>query len=263
MKSIDFLPDIYRQREALRRARLWWGIVVVVFGGAIGASTLAQAWLRHSIHQQMDSLSADFAAAQTQVQELSTLQSQIVRAGHEASLYTFLENPWPRTQLLAQIVGPMPDCIRITQIHISEQESAKTAIQAGPRNVKADEDAAAKATGPEKDLARLQEEMDRRQTMIEIDGHSSDVSKLHDYVAAVSRSPLVADATIKSLEAAPNQTAQNQAGQNQAGKTRFTLRLQIRPGYCQQRNDVAGIKPSAATASTTAAAAGQTAGGGE
>ena len=35
MKTIDFLPDIYRQREALRRARVWWALVVLVFGLAM------------------------------------------------------------------------------------------------------------------------------------------------------------------------------------------------------------------------------------
>jgi Tfp pilus assembly protein PilN len=233
VKSIDFLPDIYRQRETLRRARLWWGIVVLVFSSALGASTIAQALLRHSTQQQLDSLAAEYAAAQTQVQELSTLQAQIVRAGHEANLYTYLENPWPRTQLLAQVVRPLPDCIRLSQIHIAEQESAKTAVQVGPRSTKAEEEAATKATGPEKDLARLQDEYDRRQTTIELDGHSTDVPRLHEYVSAISRSPLVAGATIKSLEAAANQ----------AGKTRFTLRLVIRPGYCQQPNETPVITP--------------------
>jgi hypothetical protein len=123
----------------------------------------------------------------------------------------------------------LPDCIRLTQIHIAEQESARTAIQAGPRNTKSDEDAASKASGPEKDLARLQEEMDRRQTTIEIDGFSTDVPRLHEYVKAISQSPLVADARINSIEAAANQ----------AGKTRFTARLLIKPTYCQQRNDAA------------------------
>jgi hypothetical protein len=227
VKTIDFLPDIYRQRETLRRARLWWGIVVVVFSTAIGASTLAQAWQRRSTQQQLDGLAGEYASAQTQVQELSSIQSQIVRAGHEASLYTYLENPWPRTQLLAQVVGPLPDCIRLSQIHITEQESAKTAVQVGPRSTKSEEEAATKATSPEKDLARLQDENDRRQTMIELDGHSTDVPRLHEYVSAVSRSPLVAGATIKSLEAAANQT----------GTTRFTLRLTIRAGYCQATGD--------------------------
>jgi Tfp pilus assembly protein PilN len=233
VKSIDFLPEIYRQRETLRRARLWWGIVVVLFTTVIGASTLAQAWQRRRTQQHLDALTGDYAAAQTQVQELATLQAQILRAGHEASLYTYLENPWPRTQLLAQVVGPLPDCIRLTQIHVTEQESAKTAVQVGPRSTKSDEESATKASGPEKDLARVQEEYDRRQTLIEIDGHSTDVPRLHEYVSAVSRSPVVGGATIKSLEATANQ----------AGTTRFTLRLTIRPGYCQLPSDSPVITP--------------------
>src|SRR5262245_56042091 len=121
MKTIDFLPDIYRQREALRRARLWWGCVVVIFSTAIAASALAQAWLRHTLHVQLDELAPEYAQAQTQVQELAGLQALSSRAGHEASLYTFLENPWPRTQLLAEMVGPLPESIRLTQIHIGEE----------------------------------------------------------------------------------------------------------------------------------------------
>ena len=245
MKSIDFLPEIYRQREALRRARLWWGVVVVIFGAALGSSALAQAWLRHSLHQQLDALAVPYAAAQAQVQELSALQSQTMRAGHEASLYTFLKNPWPRTQLLAQVVAPLPECVRLTQIHLAEEESAKTAVQAGPRNAKAEEEAATKASPPERDLAKLQDDYDRRQTTIEIDGHTADVPRLHQYVQDISRSPLVAGAAIKSLEAA---TA------NHAGKTRFTLRLQIMPGYCQ-RSD-APAKTSASTAALPATSSG-------
>jgi type IV pilus assembly PilN-like protein len=235
MKTIDFLPDLYRQREALRRARLWWGVVVVIFSSAISASALAQAWLRHSMHQQLDALAPEYAQAQTQVQELSGLQTQNLRAGHEASLYTFLENPWPRTQLLAEVVRPVPVTIRLTQIHLAEEEQARSAVQAGPRNTKAEEEAATKASGPEKDLARLQDETERRQTTIELDGYTADVERLHEYVKDLSRSPLIASANIKSLEAA---TA------NQPGRTRFTLRLIVRPGYCQRGSDSAATAAS-------------------
>jgi len=230
MKSIDFLPDVYRQREALRRARIWWAVVVVIFGAAIGASALAQAWLRHGLVQQLDSLAAEYSSAQAQVQELSAIQAQVVRAGQEASLYTFLDNPWPRTQLLAEIVRPLPDSIRLTKINILEEEQAKTAIQVGPRNMKAEEEAAAKAAGPEKDLAKLQDEVGRRQTAIEIEGHTSDLPRLHAYVAELSHSPLIAGASPKSLES---------SGANQTARTRFTLRLMVRPGYCQRGGDTA------------------------
>ena len=239
MKSIDFLPEIYRQREALRRARLWWGAVVVIFGGAIGASATAQLWLRHSLERELRELAPQYAAAQAQVQELTALQTQITRAGHEANLYTYLDHPWPRTQLLAEVVRPLPDCMRLTQMHVGEEEQARQAAAAGPRSTRPDDQAAA-SSQPELDLLRLQDELDRRQATVELDGHTADVSRLHAYVAEVNRSPIIAQAHIKSLEAA--------AG-NQASKTRFTLRLIVRPGHCQASE--------AAGATTTAGAAPQ------
>jgi len=238
MKTIDFLPDIYRQRDALRRARIWWAMVVVIFSSAIGASALAQAWLRHELVQQLDSLAAEYASAQTQVQELSGIQTQMVRAGQEASLYTFLQNPWPRTQLLAEIIRPLPESIRLTKINVLDEEQAKTAVQVGPRNMKAEEEAAAKASGPEKDLAKLQDEVGRRQTTIEIEGHTADLPRLHAYVAELSRSPLISGASPKSLES---------SGANQTARTRFTLRLMVRPGYCLRGGDA--VQPTASNPS--------------
>jgi hypothetical protein len=220
MKNIDFLPDIYRQREALRRARWWWGAVVVIFSMAIGAAATAQGWLRHRLYEQLDALAPDYAAAQTQVQELSSLQTEIQNASQEAGLYTFLESPWPRSQLLAAVVRPLPEAIRLTQIHIREEEQSRSAAQAGPRPAKAEEHPAAKAPPAEADLAKLLEESDRRLTTIEIDGRTGDVPRLHQYVSDVHASPLVASIHIKSLEAS-----------GQPGQTRFTLRLIVRPGY--------------------------------
>jgi hypothetical protein len=224
VKTIDFLPDIYRQREALHRARLWWCIVVLVFGGAIGASATAQVWLRASLRRELAELAPQFAAAQAQVRELTALQTQIVRAAHEANLYTYLDHPWPRTQLLAEVVRPLPVTIRLSQVHVGEEEHARNGQPAGPRNVRPEEPNAAKASHPELDLVRLQDELDRRVATIELDGHTSDVSQLHAYVSDVNRSSLVASAHIKSLEAA--------AG-GQPGRTQFKLRLIVKPGHCQ------------------------------
>ena len=237
MKTIDFLPDIYRQREALRRARLWWGAVGLIFGGAIGASATAQLCLRHDLERQLDELAPQFTAAQAQVQELTALQTQITRAAHEANLYTYLDHPWPRTQLLAEVVSPLPDCVRLTQMHIGEEEHARQTTAAGPRANRPDEQAVTKASHPELDLMRLQDELDRRQATVELDGHTGDVSRLHAYVADVNRSPIIAAAHIKSLEAAVG---------NQPGRTRFTLRLVVRPGHCQTSE---AASPATTTAS--------------
>src|SRR5262245_9927044 len=80
MKTIDFLPEIYRQREALRKARVWWGLVVLLFGSAIGAAASAQGLLRHSLHRQLAELQSQYAAAQDQVRDLTDLQAQTLKA---------------------------------------------------------------------------------------------------------------------------------------------------------------------------------------
>src|SRR5262245_44941670 len=169
MKNIDFLPDIYRQRSALRQARIWWCIVVVLFGGTIGSAVTAQVWLRVSLKRQLDVVEETFLASQAQVRELATLQSQIAATAQEASLFTYLEHPWPRTQLLAQIVEPLPAQVRLTQIHIRDEELPRDVPQPStPRRGPPDPGVAVKLAGPEEDLTRLQQEMDFKQTVIEL-----------------------------------------------------------------------------------------------
>ena len=83
---------------------------------------------------------------------------------------------------------------------------------------------------------------------MQIDGYTTDVSRLHSYVADVSRSPLISGATIKSLEA---------AGTNQQGRTRFTLRLIVRPGYCQRGDSAASPAANSASERQSAGGGGQ------
>jgi Tfp pilus assembly protein PilN len=234
MKTIDFLPDIYRQREALRRARVWWGLVVLLFGGTIGAAASAQGLLRHSLHRQLDDLQSQFSTAQDQVRELTELQAQTLKAAQAANLYTYLEHPWPRTQLLAEVVRPLPDSIHLLHIHIREEELPKVVTPAGPRRPAQPDQDPAKRPGAEQDLTKLQEEIDLRQTAIELEGRTADVSRLHQYVADVSRSPLIADARMGKLETS--------SGKSQE-ETHFSVRLIVRPGYGQRGREGAPQAP--------------------
>src|SRR5262245_4410805 len=215
MKNIDFLPDIYRQRAALRKARIWWSLLAVLFGGTIGSAITAQVWLRISLKRQLAVVEDAFLTSQTQVRELATLQSQIAASSQEASLFTYLQHQWPRTQLLAQIVEPLPTQVRLTQIHIRDEDLPHQTQQTGPQQGGATPpNASAKLAPPEDDLARLQQEMDFKQTVIELQGFTPEVSRLHDYLGALNDSPLVASAHIKSLESDSDP---------QRLRTRFTL----------------------------------------
>lgn len=239
MKNIDFLPDLYRQREALRQARIWWCAVVVIFGTAIGLAAGAQFWLRYDIGRQVGELSPAFNAAQAQVRELAALQSQISQQARAASLFTFLEGPWPRTQILAELIKPLPHSVRLTQIQIADEEITRSQPQAGQRRRgRKEEETGPKLSPAEEDLTRLRTESEQRQTVVKLDGQTGDVAPLHQYVSALSRSPLVASAQITSLEVAP--------GDSPTAPTNFSLCVVIKAGH----GAAAGlpIKPGAQSA---------------
>ncbi|MEX2175603.1 MAG: hypothetical protein WD872_14665 [Pirellulaceae bacterium] len=228
MKNIDFLPDIYRHRTELAHARIWWGIVVVIFSTAIGSTAGAQYLLRQSIQRQIDELEIASVAAQRQVQLLTQLQQQNRTSGELAGLVTYLEHPWPRTQLLAELLGPLPPSIRLTELVVAEEETLRSsAPEPGQRRrgQRPDDSQQAKLSPPLADLETLRRQHDHKQPVIEITGTLADVAILHEYVTDLGRSPLVGRAQIKSLEST--------ATGEQAGPTQFTLRLVFSASHAQ------------------------------
>ncbi len=234
MKNIDFLPEIYRERMALRQARVWWAIVVLIFGGAIASTATAQYVLKRSVQQQYDDLEADFVAAQEQVKRLAEAQAENRTAGQWAALITYLEQPWPRSQLVAEVVSPLPSTIRLTELIVAEEDIGKAATEeAGPRRRGQPAGANAKPPAPAvADFEALRKVHDFKRPIIEISGTVHDVSQVHDYVAVLGRSPLVAQARVKSIESAAT-TVLDQP-------TRFTVRLVFRASHGQPDGDPAG-----------------------
>lgn len=228
MKNIDFLPEIYRQRAELRKARIWWGVVVVVFSVAIGSSALSQWALRRSIEQEITLIQPKSAEAKQHVLRLGEMQLQLRKAGEMAGLVTYLEHPWPRTQILAQLVRSMPADVQVTQLSVTEEElvaAATEEVAPRRRGSRRTEETAKKRPPAVEDLEQLRGEHDRRQTIVEMRGQVQNISLLHDYVASLGRSPLIAQAQIKSLEVAP--------GDLPNPPTQFMLRVIVRPGYGQ------------------------------
>jgi hypothetical protein len=227
MKNIDFLPEVYRERIALRQARVWWGIVVVIFGVAIGSTATAQYLLKQSVQRQFDELEPRFAAAQEQVRRLAQSQTDNRTAGQWAGLITYLEQPWPRSQLVAEVIRPLPESIRLTELIVAEEELARpTTEEAGPRRRnRPTEQPAHKLAPASADLEALRQAHDFKRPVIEISGTVHDVALLHEFVTTLGRSPLVARAQIKSMESAST-TVLDQP-------TTFTVRLVFRPSHGQ------------------------------
>jgi hypothetical protein len=232
MKTIDFLPDIYRERMALRRARIWWGIVVLIFSTAIGSTAGAQYLLRRSVQQQFDDLASQYHASQQQVKLLAELQAKGRIAGQWAGLVVYLEQPWPRSQLVAEVVRPLPAAVRLTELIVVEEEIARPATaEAGPRRrpIRQEQEQSEKLDPAQADLEQLRRTHDFKRAVIEISGTVDDVALLHEYVTELGRSPLVARTQIKSLESAATTALEK--------PTNFTLRLVFKPGHGQPNPD--------------------------
>lgn len=256
MKNIDFLPDMYRQRDALRRARVWWGAVVVIFGVAIGSAASAQYLLKRSIQRDLAAIQPQHLAAQARVQELTQLQAQIAASSRSARLVTWLEHPWPRSQILAGIVQAVPENLQITEIHIIEETlERKTPQAAGPRRrgAKREEEQGPKLSGAEADLAQLREEAAARQTAVQVRGTTGDVAALHAYVSEISESSLFAHVQLASIETTTDE--------KQRSTTTFSLRIIVKPSYGKS-DEAANVEQPTAQTIPTIGPAGQLAQGG-
>lgn len=225
MKNLDFLPASYRQRLQQKQARIWWGIVAATFGIAIGASACAQWSVARSLQYQLTTAGNAATAASEQDKRYARLLNEVNQGSDLAALCVYLKHPWPRTQILASLVTPLPDSVRLMEVRIRQEAPSGALLPTAtpPKAGDARPEAAAKS-GPAADLARLRTENDHLLTMVEVTGETSDADALHRYVAALGKSDLLLGARLKSFEAVEARDV---------ATIRFELRAKVRAAYGQ------------------------------
>jgi hypothetical protein len=132
----------------------------------------------------------------------------------------------------------------LTELTLSEQEPAASGVTEATVPASRENAANQKKNTPPavRDLEDLRAQYDRRQTILEITGEVQDVAPLHEYVAAVGKSSLVASAQLKSIESI--------LGEEGKRHTRFTLRVLLKPGYGSAAADeIQPLSPSTKQAS--------------
>ena len=122
MKNIDFLPAKYRELDEARRRRAWRVAVLVLFGTVVGASALFQYRMHRAAQNELVEAKAQLATAEAKHQQLGQLQAQLQQARDAAALVTYLQHPWPRTQILSEIVTRLPADIKLTEIRIAPEK---------------------------------------------------------------------------------------------------------------------------------------------
>lgn len=226
MQDIDFLPVEYRQEHARRQLQPWRIVVVAAFAALLAAAAFSQYNCKQRVKQELAAILPQYEQAVSQNAKLAELQSRLQTARTYAELYTYLRHPWPRTQLLATLLAPLPEEITLGQLQIiREKPQDQTPTERRSRSERKIEQEEDETLPPAvRDLKRLRDECDEMETLVLISGTTSESGMLHRYLGELNDSELFSIAELESSESAgvgPDSTEQ------------FRARLLVRPGYGQ------------------------------
>lgn len=228
MKDIDFLPAGYRQQHARQNVLVWRVVVVAGFLAMLGAASLAQYYRLCRARGQLADLESQHVVAQNQNAQLNRLQSDLKEAECDAELYTYLRHPWPRTQVLAALLAPLPDSMTLDALEIkvdarSRRLSLGRRRETGPRNEQAPPSLPA-----ERDLAMFRDQLDAAPVIVVLSGRTTDSASVHRYLAELGRASLFDKVELDSLESvAPADKDLHE------GAMAFKAVAVLRPGYGQ------------------------------
>lgn len=223
MHNIDFLPAEYRQRHARRRLLVWRNAITAMTCIVVAVAAVWQQHVRSNLASQLQAATPQYELARRETSELNKLQAQLRDAQTEAELVAYLRHPWPRTQLLAELLRPLPDEITFTVLNIGllQPAGAPRPGQILPTE-KRPEDLPSHLSASE-DLKKLREERDRAQTVITLEGVTTDSDALHRYLGQLNDSALFTNAELESLDVEQNV--------DKPRRLRFVATLQVEPAY--------------------------------
>ncbi len=226
MEAIDFLPEHFRRQHAERQFQPWRILAVCVAAALVIGAAAGQSRQRAHLESDLAALETDYQQALNQKDQLVRLQDRLQDTRSAAELFTYLEFPWPRTQLLSALAGPLPEQITFDEIHIHTRNE-----QGGPtleRRSRAETarraEQLSKLRPAAQDLARLRGQWDQARCLVVIAGTTTDSMALHRYLAVLAEHPLIEDVELNSMETL-------NPGQEPA--VQFQATLTVRPGYGQ------------------------------
>lgn len=226
MLDIDFLPSEYHQRRTQRHAKPWRHVVVVTSLLIVAGLASTQRLQRNRVQTELAVFSPLYEKLLADQKNLGELKTRLDGLRHHAVLLTYLRHPWPKTRLLATLLDPLPEGIRLEQCAVARESmpiQASAGDEARPQNSSEPKDVS-KLVGAERDLNRLRDEYGKTQTVIRFHGSADNAELLHDYIAQLTRKPLFARAELESLETTSS---------GEKARVRFRGVVVVRPGYGQ------------------------------
>jgi Tfp pilus assembly protein PilN len=244
MHDIDFLPQEYRQRHARRQKNSWRLAVLVGCAAVMAAIAVMQYRSLRRARTELKALLPKHEQAVEQNVRLSQLQAELQAAEADAALLAYLRHPWPRSQILATLLEPLPEAIVFEELSIGPAGDPRRGLRVPPRHAGQNRQSPEQLDGlppAERDLKALREENDGQQISVSISGTTTDAASLHEYLGKLGASELIDEADLRSIE------GENSEGQ---GLMRFSAVVVIRPGYGQPGGPHAAIADESSPATT-------------
>lgn len=226
MQDIDFLPIQYRREHVRRQAQPWRIIVAAGFVLLLAAAAFTQHRREQATAEQLQRIMPQYELAVRQRSQLAELQARLQQVRARAELITYLRHTWPRTQLLAALLQPLPDEVTFRQLQVLRRDPPqRVADERRSRpGRKADDRPNEKLPPATRDLKRLRQQCDRAQTVVLLSGTTVESAALHDYLGKLHNAKLFSKAELDSIESPED-------GQGVAQQ--FGATLVVRPGYGQ------------------------------
>ncbi len=243
MHDIDFLPIEYRVANSQRRTHMWRVVVVAMGLGCLIAGASYDQFQRNLLKSQLTAAQKRYQSGQLLGQKIARLESQLFAEQDEAALYAYLEHPWPRSRIIAEIVKPLPKDIYLERLTIEYRAGPKAVTRRDSvRAPKAPATEETKSARPAReDLDLLRGQYDEQDLIVTISGLIDDEASLHNYLARLELSEWFTSAELDDIQRDERDGLQY---------SRFRVELTVRQGYGQSDND--SNKPPKVASATSA-----------
>jgi len=223
MHDVDFLPTQYKQQHLRRQSQPWQAAVVLAFLALLAGAGFAQHRHRRHVEAGLEAIEPQYQTAIEQQQRFAEVQKRLAEARSEAELLAYLQHPWPRTQLLAAVVAPLPDEITLEQIQVRRTATRRPPGERRSRGEAQEEEKRRAGLAPAaRDLAELRDALKGVQTVVTLSGITRQSAPLHRYLGQLAEHPLIAKTELETI--------QNVMGAEEP-TLQFEATLLIRPGY--------------------------------
>lgn len=220
MNEIEFLPKRFREKRRRSSIKVPRLLVFSLLIGLLAVVSLFQLAKLYNVHSQLAELKVQHERIAQLLQEVDRTHAEVIQKRHHARLLTFLEHPYPKSQILAQITNPLPGEITLKRIELTHHQ---VAVNNARQKSEKSSDQPPSGTPMEIDLKQLIAENKTRQCTVELEGTTGDTSQLYTFLAALHESGLVESAKIESID--PQMDADGHEFSN------FTAHVHIRRGH--------------------------------